>query len=116
MADSDSSLSSPPSTDDEMTEVVAPVQATKATPQKKKKNKKNGTILSFFKSPSPVRKKRPASPPHEMVPEDNPDIAVRTNRVDRVNRVHSRRDRALHPLHLCGRNATDIAVVVHCNV
>ncbi|ORY17670.1 hypothetical protein BCR34DRAFT_583523 [Clohesyomyces aquaticus] len=74
MADSDSSLSSPPSTDDEMPEVVAPVKPTKATP--KRKSKKNGTILSFFdkQSPSPVRKKRPASPPHEMVPEDNPDI------------------------------------------
>lgn len=71
-----------------MAEVVAPVKPTKATPQKKKK--KNGTILSFFKSsPEPVRKKRPASPPHEMVPEDNPDIAVSNSR---VNRVHSRRD------------------------
>ncbi|KAF2653727.1 hypothetical protein K491DRAFT_602307 [Lophiostoma macrostomum CBS 122681] len=74
MTDSDSSLSSPPSTDDEMVEAVAPVKVPATTPQKKKK-KKNGTILSFFKSPSPVRKKRPASPTHEPVPEDNPDIA-----------------------------------------
>ncbi|KAF2750411.1 hypothetical protein M011DRAFT_396727 [Sporormia fimetaria CBS 119925] len=67
--DSDSSLSSPPATEDEM-ELL---EAVKPTPQKKPK--KNGNILSFFKSPSPVRKKRPASPPHEPVPEDNPDIA-----------------------------------------
>ncbi|PSN70899.1 hypothetical protein BS50DRAFT_584474 [Corynespora cassiicola Philippines] len=78
MADSDSSLSSPPSTDDEMPVQPAPAKAPKATPQKKKKKapkKKNGTILSFFDPPSPARKKRPASPPHEYVPEDNPDIA-----------------------------------------
>ncbi|KAF2176784.1 hypothetical protein K469DRAFT_606039 [Zopfia rhizophila CBS 207.26] len=73
MTDSDSStLSTPPSTDDEMPEVVPPVKLTKATPQKRKKN---GTILSFFEPPSPARKKRPASPPHEPVPEDHPDIA-----------------------------------------
>ncbi|KAF2114781.1 hypothetical protein BDV96DRAFT_575879 [Lophiotrema nucula] len=75
MSDSESSLSSPPSTEDEMETVeVAPLP--KTTPQKKKKSKKaNGTILAFFDPPSPPRKKRPASPPHDMVPEDNPDIA-----------------------------------------
>lgn len=77
-----------------------PAKAKKASPQKKKK--KNGTILSFFdkkqRSPSPPpRKKRAPSPPHEPVPEDNPDIAVRTRRVRRVN---SRRDRGP-----TGRNA-----------
>lgn len=99
MADSDSSLSSPPATDDELAQVVAPVKRTKKTPQPKKK-KKNGTILSFFKSPSPVRKKRPASPPHEMAPEDNPDIAVSGYR---VNRVRSRRDGARPPSELSPR-------------
>ncbi|KAF2005517.1 hypothetical protein P154DRAFT_518610 [Amniculicola lignicola CBS 123094] len=75
MSDSESSrLSTPPATDDEMPpppEVVVPVKV-KA---KGKKRKQNGTILSFFEAPSPARKKRPASPPHEMVPEDNADIA-----------------------------------------
>lgn len=85
-----SSLSSPPSTDDEMPAPVAP--RLKLTPQKSKK--KNGTILSFFKSPEPARKKRPASPPHEMAFEDNDDIAVSQRR---VGRVHSRRDGALPP-------------------
>jgi hypothetical protein len=84
MSDSDSSrLSSPPATDDEMAppvEVIAPVKAK----LKSKKRKQNGTILSFFEPPSPARKKRPASPPHEMVPEDNPDIAVSRRRVHRV--------------------------------
>lgn len=76
MADSDSSLSSPPATDDEMPVDTAPAMSEKPSPQKKKK-KKNGTILTFFKqrSPSPPPKKRPASPPHQPVPEDNPDIA-----------------------------------------
>ncbi|KAF2854111.1 hypothetical protein T440DRAFT_552013 [Plenodomus tracheiphilus IPT5] len=75
MADSDSSLSSPPATDDEMPVDTAPAMLGKPLPQKKKK--KNGTILTFFKhrSPSPPPRKRPASPPHEYVPEDNPDIA-----------------------------------------
>ena len=109
--DSDSSLSSPPSTDDEMAKVVAPVKAPAATPQKKKK--KNGTILSFFKSPSPVRKKRPASPPHEPVSEDNPDIAVRTGRVDRVV---ARRGRVLHALDLCASPRLTFYTSVHCNV
>ncbi|KAH4800489.1 hypothetical protein HBH69_197970 [Parastagonospora nodorum] len=74
MVDSDSSLSSPPSTDDEMP-VEASKNGTKATPQKKKQ----GNILTFFKqkdrSPSPPRKKREPSPEHVYVPEDNPDIA-----------------------------------------
>ncbi|RAR06730.1 hypothetical protein DDE82_003268 [Stemphylium lycopersici] len=76
MADSDSSLSSAPPTDDEMDVQVPEATATKPSPQKKKK-KKNGTILTFFKqrSPSPPPRKRAASPPHEPVPEDNPDIA-----------------------------------------
>ncbi|KAI2487263.1 hypothetical protein Ptr902_01396 [Pyrenophora tritici-repentis] len=74
MADSDSSLSSAPPTDDEMEVEVPEATTKKATPQKKKKN---GTILTFFKqrSPSPPPRKRAASPPHEPVPEDNPDIA-----------------------------------------
>ncbi|KAF1851236.1 uncharacterized protein K460DRAFT_303225 [Cucurbitaria berberidis CBS 394.84] len=77
MTDSDSSLSSPPSTDDEMLVEVAPAKPTKPSAPKKSKNKKNSTILTFFKhrSPSPPPRKRPASPPHELVPEDNPDIA-----------------------------------------
>ncbi|KAF2012482.1 hypothetical protein BU24DRAFT_374029 [Aaosphaeria arxii CBS 175.79] len=78
MSDSESSsLSTPPVSDDEMPQVVASSAATKASASKKK-GKKNGNILSFFKnktSPEPPRKKRPASPPHDYVPEDNPDIA-----------------------------------------
>ncbi|KAF5854511.1 hypothetical protein GGP41_007353 [Bipolaris sorokiniana] len=75
MADSDSSLSSAPPTDDEMD--VQITQATTAKPAPQKKRKKNGTILTFFKhrSPSPPPRKREPSPPHEPVPEDNPDIA-----------------------------------------
>lgn len=87
MGDSDSSLSSPPSTDDEMPVVVAPPKpAERAT----KKSKKNSNILTFFKhrSPSPPPRKRPASPPHELVPEDNPQIAVRIRRVNRVPSRH----------------------------
>lgn len=68
----------------------------KTTPQKKKQ----GNILSFFKqkdrSPTPPRKKREPSPEHVYVPEDNPDIAVRTGRVSRVS---SRRDARLFALH-----------------
>ncbi|CAE7008110.1 hypothetical protein P3342_002595 [Pyrenophora teres f. teres] len=76
MADSDSSLSSAPPTDDEM-EVEVPEATTKKAAPLKKKKKKNGTILTFFKqrSPSPPPRKRAASPPHEPMPEDNPDIA-----------------------------------------
>lgn len=89
MADSDSSLSSPPSTDDEMPVDTTPVPGPKSGPAKKKQ----GNILTFFKqkerSPTPPRKKRDPSPEHIYVPEDNPDIAVRTGR---VNRVVSRRD------------------------
>ncbi|USP78642.1 hypothetical protein yc1106_05916 [Curvularia clavata] len=75
MADSDSSLSSAPPTDDEMD--VQILEAATAKPPAQKKRKKNGTILTFFKhrSPSPPPKKREPSPPHEPVPEDNPDIA-----------------------------------------
>ncbi|KAJ4329762.1 hypothetical protein N0V87_010584 [Didymella glomerata] len=73
-SDSDSALSSAPPTEDEMPVENAPAKASKAAPQKKKKS---GTILSFFnkRSPSPPPRQRPASPPHEYVPEDNPDIA-----------------------------------------
>ncbi|KAF1915668.1 hypothetical protein BDU57DRAFT_279681 [Ampelomyces quisqualis] len=75
MVDTDSSLSSPPSTDDEMPVDATSANGSKATPQKKKQ----GNILSFFKqkdrSPSPPRKKREPSPEHVYVPEDNPDIA-----------------------------------------
>lgn len=83
MADSDSSLSSAPPTDDEMELEVPEAAAAKPAPQKKKKN---GTILTFFnkRSPSPPPRKRALSPPHEPVPEDNPDIAVRIGRVRRV--------------------------------
>jgi hypothetical protein len=85
MADSDSSLSSAPPTDDEIDVEMPEATAKKPLPQKKKK-KKNTTILSFFKhrSPSPPPRKRAPSPPHEAVPEDNPDIAVRIGRVHRV--------------------------------
>lgn len=103
MADSDSSLSSAPS--DEEMPVAAPVKATKPTSQKKKKS--NGSILTYLKTqpPSPPRKKRAASPPHEMVPEDNPDIAVSTSR---VSRVISRRDRAHRALDLRTTAAANI--------
>jgi hypothetical protein len=96
MVDSDSSLSSPPCTDDEMAVDTATMNGSKATPQTKKR-KKQGNILTFFKqkdrSPSPPRKKREPSPEHIYVPEDNPDIAVRTGR---VRRVSSRRDGSLY--------------------
>ncbi|KAF2446510.1 hypothetical protein P171DRAFT_410808 [Karstenula rhodostoma CBS 690.94] len=77
---SDSDLSTPPATDDEMPVSSPPAKATKASPQKQMKKKKNGTILSFFdkkqRSPTPPpRKKRAPSPPHESVPEDSPDIS-----------------------------------------
>jgi hypothetical protein len=88
MVDSDSSLSSPPCTDDEIPVDAAATNGSKATPQTKKR-KKQGNILTFFKqkdrSPSPPRKKREPSPDHVYVPEDNPDIAVRTGRVRRVS-------------------------------
>jgi hypothetical protein len=88
MVDSDSGLSSPPSTDDEMPVDAAPMKGSKATPQRKKQ----GNILTFFKqkdrSPTPPRKKREASPEHIFVPEDNPDIAVRIGRVNRVSSRH----------------------------
>ncbi|KAH7378451.1 hypothetical protein DE146DRAFT_682603 [Phaeosphaeria sp. MPI-PUGE-AT-0046c] len=75
MVDSDSSLSSPPSTDDEMPVDTTSANGPNATPQKKKQ----GNILTFFKqkdkSPTPPRKKREPSPEHVYVPEDNPDIA-----------------------------------------
>lgn len=89
MVDSDSSLSSPPSTDDEMAIMDSTEKSSKTTPQKKKQ----GNILTFFKqkdrSPTPPKKKREPSPEHIYVPEDNPDIAVRSRR---VNRVQSRPD------------------------
>lgn len=73
--------------------VKASKNDTKATPQ----NKKQGNILTFFKqkdrSPSPPRKKREPSPEHLYVPEDNPDIAVRSRRVSRVS---SRREPQLY--------------------
>ena len=79
MSDSESSaLSSPPSTDDEMPE---PTPAPKSSVKSISKN--NASILSFVES-SPARKKRPASPPHEEVLADNPDIAVSRYRVNRV--------------------------------
>jgi len=67
-------------------EVEVPEATTKKAAPQKKKKKKNGTILTFFKqrSPSPPPRKRAASPPHEPVPEDNPDIAVSIGRVHRV--------------------------------
>lgn len=85
MPDSDSSLSSAPSTDDEMPVDIEPATLAKSTSQKKKQQ---GNILSFFKqkerSPSPARKKREPSPEHVFGPQDNPDIAVCTRRVERV--------------------------------
>jgi len=51
-----------------------------------------GKIKKYLKSsspatevPSPARKKRPASPPHEEVLADNSDIAVSVWRVNRVS-------------------------------
>jgi hypothetical protein len=88
MADSDSSLSSAPSTDDEMSVDVASTKGSRATPQ----TKKQGNILTFFKqkdrSPTPPRKKREPSPEHVYIPGDNPDIAVRIKRVNRVSSRH----------------------------
>ncbi|KAK3060715.1 hypothetical protein LTS18_007920, partial [Coniosporium uncinatum] len=71
MSSSDlSDLSSAPPTDDEMPTVVP-------------KSGGTGKIKKYLKSsssatevPSPERKKRPASPPHEEVLADNSDIAV----------------------------------------
>ncbi|CAI6333468.1 unnamed protein product [Periconia digitata] len=77
MSDSDSALSSPPATDDEMPVAMPPAKAKKPMPQSQsKKSKKNGTILSFLekRAPSPPRKKRDPSPPHEPAFEDNFDI------------------------------------------
>ncbi|KAF1957566.1 hypothetical protein CC80DRAFT_411196 [Byssothecium circinans] len=76
MSDSESSLSTPPASDDEMPVEMPPAKATKPAPQKKKKPKQNGSILTFLekKAPSPPRKKRDPSPPHEPTLEDNFDI------------------------------------------
>jgi hypothetical protein len=49
---------------------LPPAPPAKAISKKKQKN-----ILSFYEPASPKRKKRPASPPHEEVLADNPDIA-----------------------------------------
>jgi hypothetical protein len=94
-SDSDSALSSAPPTEDEMPLDTEPTATAKTAPKnnkdkKDKKKKKNSTILTFFnkRSPSPPRRKRPASPPHDYVPEDNPDIAVRIRRVSRVRNTH----------------------------
>jgi hypothetical protein len=87
-SDSDSALSSAPPTEDEMPIDTEPTATAKTAPKtNNKKKKKSSTILTFFnkRSPSPPRRKRPASPPHEYVPEDNPDIAVRIQRVNRVD-------------------------------
>ncbi|PVI07629.1 hypothetical protein DM02DRAFT_497216, partial [Periconia macrospinosa] len=78
MSDTDSALSSPPATDDEMPIEMPVAKPAKPTPQSKaKKSKKNGTILSFLekRAPSPPRKKREPSPPHEPAFEDNFDIS-----------------------------------------
>lgn len=90
MSASDSDLSTPPATDDEM-----PVDLPSKSATKGSQKKKNGLIVNYFakkdRSPSPPpRKKRAPSPPHEPVPEDNPDIPVCSRR---VRRVESRRDR-----------------------
>ena len=66
MSDSDlSSLSSAESIEtDEELKLAAP---------------KKGSIQSYFqnaKAASPAKRKRPASPPHEYILADNPDIAV----------------------------------------
>jgi len=77
---------------------VPEAAAAKPAPQKKKKN---GTILTFFnkRSPSPPPRKRAPSPPHEPVPEDNPDIAVRIGRVRRVvTRCIAPQSRTTRPL------------------
>jgi hypothetical protein len=113
MVDSDSSLSSAPSTDDEMPVDVTPANASKLTPQKKKQ----GNILTFFKqkerTPSPPRKKREPSPEHIYGPQDNPDIAVRTGR---VNRVPSRRDSAPDAVIHYLRAMLTFYATVHCHV
>ncbi|KAG9196187.1 hypothetical protein G6011_01308 [Alternaria panax] len=96
MADSDSSLSSAPPTDDEMELEVPEVAAPKPAPQKKKKN---GTILTFFnkRSPSPPQRKRAPSPPHEPVPEDNPDIAFIVMFRSRFNEAFPRGSPSIGP-------------------
>jgi hypothetical protein len=113
MGDSDSSLSSAPSTDDEMPVNMESTKL-KATPQKKKQQ---GKILSFFKqkdrSPSPRRKKREPSPEHEYGPQDNPGIAVRTGR---VGRVLSRRDASHYAVDHYVRARLTFWCAVHCHV
>lgn len=99
MSDTDSALSSPPATDDEMPVEMPVAKPAKPQPQSKaKKAKKNGTILSFLekRAPSPPRKKREPSPPHEPAFEDNFDIAVS---LCRVRRVMPRCDRVLWFIH-----------------
>ena len=72
MSSSDiSSLSSAPS-DVSENEITS-----KPTPNKLDKYFKNGAAAA---SPPTAKRKRPASPPHEYVLADNPDIAVSTNK------------------------------------
>jgi hypothetical protein len=112
MVDSDSSLSSPPATDDEMPVEPAPTNGSK----KRAHKKKQGNILTFFnkkeRSPTPPRMLREPSPEHVYVPEDNQDIPVR---VGRVNRVVSRRHGLPHAVKLRQTSANKVHSLLSCS-
>lgn len=76
MSDSELSsvLSSPPASDDEA-KVIGPLDKFLQKPSSKKKKMAATTTAQAPPSPQ-VQRKRPASPPHEEVLADNPDIAV----------------------------------------
>lgn len=76
MSDSELSsvLSSPPASDDEA-QVIGPLDKFLKKPSASKKKKAAHPPAS-----PPVQRKRPASPPHEEVLADNPDIAVSQRR------------------------------------
>ncbi|KAK7709072.1 hypothetical protein SLS57_008797 [Botryosphaeria dothidea] len=75
MSDSELSsvLSSPPASDDEA-KVIGPLDKFLQKPSSKKKKMAATTTAQAPPSPQ-VQRKRPASPPHEEVLADNPDIA-----------------------------------------
>ena len=112
MVDSESSLSSPPATDDEMTVEPAPMDGSK----KKAHKRKQGNILTFFnkkaRSPTPPRMQRDPSPEHVYAPEDNQDIPVR---VERVNRVVSRRDGPSYAVGLRQTVANKVHSLLSCS-
>ncbi|KAF2755889.1 hypothetical protein EJ05DRAFT_477953 [Pseudovirgaria hyperparasitica] len=74
MSDTDSSLSEPPPSDEEL-EIEDIVQPAKKLKLKKSKRKVDEDDDLDAEDASPAKKKRAASPPHELVFEDNADIA-----------------------------------------